>query len=109
MDLRYGRIILDIAADAYTDYGSVYVGDYAQAGDYEFQVVGPAPQRPAWVYVQLNGKKFRRRVEPGQARAVFPLPAGPAMLDVWIQEQGRERKLITDNSTAGDVRVRRLR
>ena len=36
VDLRYGRIILDQAADPYTDYSSVYVGDYAQPGDYEF-------------------------------------------------------------------------
>ena len=36
VDLRNGRIILDQAADSYTDYGSVYVGDYAQPGDYEF-------------------------------------------------------------------------
>jgi len=36
VDLRNGRIILDQPADPYTDYGSVYVGDYAQAGDYEF-------------------------------------------------------------------------
>ena len=36
VDLRYGRIMLDVSADAYTDYGSVYVGDYTQAGDYLF-------------------------------------------------------------------------
>jgi hypothetical protein len=60
------------------------------------------------LYVSWNSKQSSRPLAAGQSAAVFELSAGKGVLDVWFVENGKERVVISDNSTLGDVDVERL-
>ena len=84
-----------------------------RAGTYEFEV--RAEQTPAEEMRlridgpgggPIGGNEWAQPLQPGETRAEFDLPAGPAQIDVWVQARGKPRKLIADNSREGNVIVR---
>jgi arylsulfatase A-like enzyme len=86
-----------------------------RAGRYELAVRTreqdwePSEVPPSSVmYVRVNEQILSHKLDPATATAVFELPAGKADLEVWIQQEGKPRNLVTDNSVLGDVRARRL-
>jgi hypothetical protein len=66
------------------------------------------PPGPASMFVRINDRLLQKKLAEGSAAAVFDLPAGKCMLDVWIQQEGQPREIVSPNTALGDVRVRRL-
>ena len=77
-------------------------------GRYEVRVNGGKPATGATLYVKVNDRLLSQPLAAGGDRAVFRLPQGKAVLEIWVQEDGKPRVVHTQNDTAGDVDVRRL-
>lgn len=84
----------------------------ARGAEYRLQVRLASAPNPGSIHVQWQGRHLEQSAEisrDGQrASATVPLEAGAGMIDVWFQETGRPRVVMTDNSTVGDVLVERL-
>jgi arylsulfatase A len=57
------------------------------------------------ILVRCNGQLLEAQPEAGTAKAVFALPKGETILDVWIQEKGKPRVIPPSNTAVGDVKV----
>ena len=79
-----------------------------RGGKYEFNVNRGGESGPATMFARVNDSVTSQELNAGTASAVFELPAGEALLDVWVQQPGQPRVIISDNGTLGDVTVRRL-
>jgi len=79
-----------------------------KAGQYESTIDRGTSSVRAQMHVRLDGKRMMRPLDPNQNRAIFTLPEGDAMLDVWVQEENRPRVVHTKNDTTGDVTIKRL-
>ena len=82
--------------------------EIAQAGEYELTVNRGDRSGAGTLWVEVNGERTSRPLAAGESAAVVDLPAGPAKLDIWTQEEGKERVVETANNSIGDVVVRRL-
>ena len=79
-----------------------------RGGKYELTVNRGGESNPAVMHVRVNDSVTSAELAAGAASAVFELPAGEAVLDIWVQQPGQPRVIISDNGTLGDVTVRRL-
>jgi arylsulfatase A-like enzyme len=79
-----------------------------RAGPYELTIDRGDDIGATVMYVSINGNVSSKPLIAEEQSAVFQLPAGPARLDVWVQRPNTERRRITDNSTLGNLVVRRL-
>ena len=79
-----------------------------RAGNYELTINRGDNLAAGDMCVALDGKKLSCPLKDGESSAVFNLPSGSAMLDIWVQETGEPRRLIVNNSILGDVQVRFL-
>jgi arylsulfatase A-like enzyme len=79
-----------------------------RAGRYELTIDRGDDTSAAVMYLSINGKVSGKPLSAGTHAAVFQLPDGPARVDVWVQHPDTERRRVTDNSTVGNVVVRRL-
>ena len=60
------------------------------------------------LHIAINGEERSFPLLAGSRAITFELPAGPAVLDVWVQQVGEPRTIVRDNSTLGDVTVTRV-
>ena len=79
-----------------------------RGGKYELTVNRGDDTSAAAMHVRVSDRVAREELADGAASAVFELPTGKAVLDIWVQQPGRPRVIISDNGTLGDVTVRRL-
>ena len=79
-----------------------------RGGKYELMVYRGGDSSAAVMHVRVNDSVTSQELAAGAASAIFELPAGRAVLDIWVQEPGQPRVIISDNGTLGDVTVRRL-
>ena len=79
-----------------------------RGGKYELAVNRGGDTSPATMHVRVNDSVPSEELADGAASAVFELPTGKAVLDIWVQKPGRSRVIISDNGTLGDVTVRRV-
>ena len=62
----------------------------------------------ATLYVSFNGKQSNQPLNAGENSAQFDLPAGSGVLDAWFVEEGKQRVIISDSSTLGNVDLKLL-
>ncbi len=79
-----------------------------RGGKYEFTINRGLSTEAGRIYVKINDKTMSRPLSQGQNRAIFPLVAGKAKLNVWVQEQAKPYVPRSQEDTIGDVVVRRL-
>jgi len=79
-----------------------------RSGKYEFTINRGPVAGKGRIYVRIDDKIMSQPLEQGQSQARFPLPAGRAKLNVWVQEQGKPYVPRHQEDTIGDVVVRRL-
>ena len=79
-----------------------------RGGEYELTVNRGGESGPVTMYVRVDDGVTSAELAAGTASAVFELAAGKVVLDVWVQEPGQPRVVISNNGTLGDVTVRRL-
>lgn len=79
-----------------------------RGGKYEFTINRGLSTEAGRIYVKINDKTMSRPLSRGQNRAIFPLVAGKAKLNVWVQEQAKPYVPRSQEDTIGDVVVRRL-
>ena len=85
-----------------------WVVEIERGGKYEFNVNRGGESGPATMFARVSDSVTSQELNAGTASAVFELPAGEALLDVWVQQPVQPRVIISDNGTLGDVTVRRL-
>ena len=78
------------------------------AGRYRVEVNRGDRVGPARLHVLFNGQEWSRPLLPGANAAMFSLPAGKGLLDVWTQEDARPRIRESANSPVGDVTLTAL-
>jgi len=79
-----------------------------RSGEYEFNINrGPVAEKGR-IYVRINDRTMSKPLDQGQTQAIFPLPAGKAKLNVWVQESAKAYVPRSQEDTIGDVVVRRL-
>ena len=61
------------------------------------------------MYVKINGRDMSQPLKQDENKAIFQLPSGKAVLDIWAQEEGKPRVVHTSTNTIGDVNVRLLK
>ena len=81
-----------------------------RGGKYELMVYrgGDRDSSAAVMHVRVDDSVTREEMAAGATSAVFELPAGKSVLDIWVQQPGQPRVIISDNGTLGDVAVRRV-
>ncbi|KAA0132983.1 arylsulfatase [Gimesia chilikensis] len=77
-------------------------------GRYEVEIQRGADTKPGKLTVNWQGKQSHEFLSADQASARFELQSGTGMLDIWFQEEGADRVYPGDNSTRGDVILKRL-
>ncbi|QDU03919.1 Arylsulfatase [Gimesia chilikensis] len=77
-------------------------------GRYEVEIQRGADTKPGKLTVNWQGKRSHEFLSADQASARFELQSGTGMLDIWFQEEGADRVYPGDNSTRGDVILKRL-
>ncbi len=86
-----------------------------QAGRYEVEV---RTSDDSWeptgltdatrIFARFNEQLLDAQPEAGTAKAVFPLPRGETILDIWVQEKGKPRVIPPSSTAIGDVKVHLL-
>lgn len=77
-------------------------------GRYEVEIQRGADTKPGKLTVNWQGNRSHEFLSAEQTSARFELQAGTGMLDIWFQEEGADRVYPGDNSTRGDVILKRL-
>ena len=85
-----------------------WVVEIERGGRYEFTVNRGGETIATTMFARVNDSVTSVELAAGAVSATFELPAGEAVLDIWVQKPGRPRVIISDNGTLGDVTVRRL-
>ncbi len=81
--------------------------DFETAGRYRIEVeTGGEPATR--LHVSVNGEEQSFPLLAGSRAITVEFPAGPAVLDIWVQQAGRPRVIPRDNSTLGDVTVTKV-
>jgi arylsulfatase A-like enzyme len=79
-----------------------------RSGTYEFAINrGPVTDKGR-IYLRINDTTMSKPLDQGQTQATFPLPAGKAKLNVWVEEQAKPHVPRSQEDTIGDVVVRLL-
>jgi len=76
-----------------------------RGGVYEVTVRTAGPP-DGFLCLQWQGQTQKQRVTPSAPSARFHLAPGEGRLDVWYQELGKPRVVVSDNSTLGDVTLK---
>ena len=79
-----------------------------RAGKYGVSITRGPLDGKGRLFVSWNGKESSLLIGADASSAVFDLPAGKGVLDVWFVQDGRERVIFSDNSPPGDVDIKRL-
>ncbi|MDA2924535.1 arylsulfatase, partial [Acidobacteria bacterium AH-259-L09] len=82
--------------------------EVVQPAQYEISIDRGKYTGKGRMYVRWLHKSMSQPLDAGENTAVFELPAGKGILDVWFQEDGKDRVTFSDNRTIGDLDVRRL-
>lgn len=77
-------------------------------GRYEVEIQRGADTKPGKLTVNWQGKRSHEFLSADQTSSRFELQSGTGMLDIWFQEEGADRDYPGDNSTRGDVILKRL-
>lgn len=77
-------------------------------GVYQVEIRRGAKQKPGKLSVNWQGHASHEYLKSDENAARFELQAGTGMLDIWFQEEGTDRVYPGDNSTRGDVILKRL-
>ncbi|MFC2076541.1 sulfatase-like hydrolase/transferase [candidate division KSB1 bacterium] len=81
--------------------------DIKRSGHYEIRINrGEEGGGKCRLHVKINSTETNRTLEEGQDTALFHLPAGPAKLEIWTQEEGRPRVVNWSRDRLGDVVIR---
>ena len=76
-----------------------------RGGRYRFTIHRGESTAAARLFVRWKGSDESRRLAEGENSAEFELPAGRGTIDAWFAEEGRQRVVISDGTTVGDVDV----
>jgi arylsulfatase A-like enzyme len=79
-----------------------------QAGRYRLTINRGEADGKGRMHVTFNGQSWSRPLGAGENAAVLDLPKGKGVLDAWFVEEGKDRVVVSDNSTIGNVEVRRI-
>ena len=77
-------------------------------GRYRFAINRGPFTAKAKLHVRWNSTQSSRPLAAGADAAVFDLAAGQGVLEVWFVEEGKRRRVFSDNDTVGDVDVEQL-
>ncbi|MAG94403.1 MAG: hypothetical protein CMJ48_11725 [Planctomycetaceae bacterium] len=79
--------------------------EIVQGGRFALSVDRGELTGPGDVHVDWQGRTQTQSVAADANRALFDLPAGEGVIDIWFQQQGKERVVVSDNGIAGNVIV----
>jgi hypothetical protein len=79
-----------------------------RSGRYRFTIQRGPLAGPGKLCATWNGRTMSRPVGADSSSAEFDLDAGPGTIDVWFQEEGKPRQVLSENAPVGDVDVERL-
>jgi arylsulfatase A-like enzyme len=79
-----------------------------RGGTYRASIDRGPFQDDADLFIRWQGETLRKPLPRGTDSAEFHLEAGSGVIDIWLKERGGERVVVADNSTTGDVYLRRL-
>ena len=82
--------------------------EVARSARYEITVNRGEQQESGRVYVSWAGEELVESLGERQETAVFQLGQGVGVLDVWFEQEGQGRVIVSNNTTVGDVTLRRL-
>lgn len=82
--------------------------EVVRSARYEITVNRGEQQESGRVYVSWAGEKLVESLGERQETAVFQLEKGVGVLDVWFEQKGQGRVIVSNNTTVGDVTLRRL-
>ena len=82
--------------------------EVARSARYEITVNREEQQESGRVYVSWAGEELVESLGERQETAVFQLGQGVGVLDVWFEQEGQGRVIVSNNTTVGDVTLRRL-
>jgi arylsulfatase A-like enzyme len=85
---------------------SVYI---EHGGRYELTINRGDSIQKGKMYVKINDKEMSQSLERGVNSAIFNLPSGRAIIDIWIQEEGKNRIILTGDDIIGDVDIKLLK
>lgn len=77
-------------------------------GVYEVEINRGTDSKSGKLSVNWQGNESHEFLQGDENSARFELKAGTGMLDIWFQGQGTDRVYPGDNSTRGDVILKRL-
>ncbi|QDV18970.1 Arylsulfatase [Gimesia panareensis] len=115
-----GMIVIDSRKENPTTLCRYQDGSFAQGnsqgwmvqvetpGLYEIQIQRGTGQKPGKLSVNWQGQETHEFLQADESSARFELKSGSGLLDIWFQEEGADRVYPGDNSTRGDVILKRL-
>jgi arylsulfatase A-like enzyme len=78
------------------------------AGRYEVSINRSGYIGKGRLSLKINNYNESHDLEHGINKAVFTLPETTGLLDIWFEEEGKERIIFKKNHTIGDIELRRL-
>ncbi len=79
-----------------------------QSGRYRLTTNRGESTRAGKMFLDWQGQTRTQPVAENNSSAEFDIAAGTGVIDIWFQEDGRDRVIHTDNGTIGNVELLRL-